>query len=66
MSENVTITNLLIATWDAVGYYFHNSDKVCTHNDIHIRNYALVSSSQTTAFFLLYWAYFSLPNVKEK
>ena len=27
-SENVTVTNLLIATWDAVGYYYYNSDKV--------------------------------------
>ena len=27
-SENVTVTNLLIATWDAVGYYNYNSDKV--------------------------------------
>ena len=27
-SENVTVTNLLIATWDAVGYYYSNSDKV--------------------------------------
>ena len=30
MSQNVTITNLLIATWDAVGYYLFNDDKVCT------------------------------------
>ena len=28
MSENVIITNLLIVTWDAVGYYFNNTDKV--------------------------------------
>ena len=28
MSQNVTVTNLLIATWDAVGYYSHKSDKV--------------------------------------
>ena len=28
ISENVTVTNLLIATWDAVGYYSYNSDKV--------------------------------------
>ena len=31
MSQNVTITNLLIATWDAVGYYYRNSDKVCMY-----------------------------------
>ena len=30
-SQNVNITNLLIATWDEVGYYFRNSDKVLTH-----------------------------------
>ena len=28
MSENVIVTNLLIVTWDAVGYYFNNTDKV--------------------------------------
>ena len=28
MSQNVTITNLLIVTWDAVGYYFRRTDKV--------------------------------------
>ena len=27
-SGNVTISNLLIATWDSVGYYFQGSDKV--------------------------------------
>ena len=27
-SQNVTIKNLLIATWDEVGYYFRNDDKV--------------------------------------
>ena len=27
-SHNVTITNLLIVTWDDVGYYFRNYDKV--------------------------------------
>ena len=30
-SQNVTITNLLIATWDEVGYYFRNDDKVCSY-----------------------------------
>ena len=39
MSENVNITNLLIVTWDAVGYYSGRTDKVillCVyeiHND---------------------------------
>ena len=28
MSENVTIKNLLIATWDAVGYFPERADKV--------------------------------------
>jgi len=27
-SHNVTITDLLIATWDNVGYYYQKSDKV--------------------------------------
>ena len=27
-SQNITITNLLIATWDEVGYYLQNDDKV--------------------------------------
>ena len=29
-SHNVTITNLLIATWNEVGYYSEHDDKVCT------------------------------------
>ena len=28
VSKNVTITNLFIATWDAVGYYSRKTDKV--------------------------------------
>ena len=28
LSQNVSISNLLIATWDAVGYYDNNGDKV--------------------------------------
>ena len=28
MSQNVNITNLLVVTWDAVGYYSRNTDKV--------------------------------------
>ena len=28
MSQNVTIKNLLIATWDAVGYYYMGTEKV--------------------------------------
>ena len=29
-SQNLNITNLVIATWDAVGYYYRGTDKVCT------------------------------------
>ena len=32
MSQNVTIKHLLIATWDRVGYYFNNTDKVMISN----------------------------------
>ena len=28
-SQNVTMTNLLIATWVKVGYYYRKYDKVC-------------------------------------
>ena len=28
LSSSVTITNLFIATWDAVGYYYRQTDKV--------------------------------------
>jgi len=28
-SQNVTITNLVIETWDAVGYFDEHADKVC-------------------------------------
>ena len=28
-SQNQTITSLLIVTWDSVGYYDSNTDKVC-------------------------------------
>ena len=28
MSQNSTITNIFIATWDSVGYYYRNTDKV--------------------------------------
>ena len=28
MSQNAIVTNLLIVTWDAVGYYSSNTDKV--------------------------------------
>ena len=30
-SQNTNITNLLIATWNAVGYYFNKTDKACTY-----------------------------------
>ena len=38
-SQSVTIINLLIATWDEVGYYFQNDDKVihlCTLHCMHV------------------------------
>lgn len=28
-SQNVTVTNLVIVTWDAVGYFYKHADKVC-------------------------------------
>ena len=31
LSKNVVVTNLLIATWDAVGYYLKHTDKVRTY-----------------------------------
>ena len=31
-SQNITITNLLIATWDEVGYYSENDDKVAKYH----------------------------------
>ena len=47
-SQNVTITNLLIATWDEVGYYFQNDDKVmylhsyiCILRCRHVRMYGI-------------------------
>ena len=49
ISENVTITNLLIATWDAVGYYYRKSDKVhnlCKVNYIHMVNLSKIVSYQ--------------------
>jgi len=30
-ARNVTILNLLIATWDKVGYYYNNNDKVIVY-----------------------------------
>ena len=30
-SQNQTIRSLLIVTWDSVGYYNSNTDKVCTY-----------------------------------
>ena len=29
MTKNIEIKSLLIATWNAVGYYYLNTDKVC-------------------------------------
>ena len=30
-SQNISITNLLITTWNDVGYFRNKTDKVCTH-----------------------------------
>ena len=44
-SRNVDIKNLLIATWDGVGYYFQNSGKVYNQEviitTVHILNFLL-------------------------
>ena len=34
-SQNQTITNLLIVTWDSVGYYAFNTDKVSNCINVH-------------------------------
>ena len=47
-AQNVTIKHLLITTWDRVGYYFNNTDKV-TSGKITIRN--------STLYLLLNFAY---------
>ena len=31
LTQNVTVTNLFITTWDAVGYYNRQTDKVILH-----------------------------------
>ena len=36
MSENVFVINLLIVTWDAVGYYLNGTDKVGSYVWLHI------------------------------
>ena len=36
LSQNVIVTNLLIVTWDAVGYYNRHNDKVGSCNFTHI------------------------------
>ena len=33
LSQSIVITNLFIATWDAVGYYDKKTDKVKLHNN---------------------------------
>ena len=40
-STNVSIKNLLIVTWDAVGYYSNHTDKVCMYEYMHIRTHVL-------------------------
>ena len=34
MSQNVVVTNLVIATWYKVGYYDEKIDKVCTYDNV--------------------------------
>ena len=41
MSQNVKITNLLVATWDAVGYYPKGTNKVHISNFVAIIFYVL-------------------------
>ena len=60
MSENITVTNLLIATWNNVGYYNQNSDKVCmyTHKctdlfNIVSRDYFLLKLKLINKYFYL-------------
>ena len=37
MSQNVIVYNLLVVTWDAVGYYERNSDKVSSYIRMYYR-----------------------------
>ena len=40
-SQNVTITNLLIATWDEVGYYRWNHDRVLMYLATYVPVYVI-------------------------
>ena len=39
--QNVTITNMFIATWDSVGYYYRNTNKV----SVSVLRYCMVFSN---------------------
>ena len=43
-SSNITITNLLIVTWDAVGYYSQHTDKVRMYNVHHYYYYSYINT----------------------
>ena len=51
LSYRVAVTNLVIATWDAVGYYNQHTDKVQVHIRTYIRVsyvlYVVINKSQT-------------------
>ena len=49
-SQNVTITNLLIATWDKVGYYYRNTDKVCVRKTQYYYYHSLFILCSTGTF----------------
>ena len=51
MSQNVSLSNLLIATWDDVGYYYNNGDKVL-FIDTYAHTYIVVKCPRT---FILYF-----------
>ena len=56
-SQNVTVTNLLIATWDAVGYYYRNSDKVRYALIITVHNAEGAIKVLWTKYIILYVDY---------
>ena len=53
MSQNLTITNMFIATWDSVGYYYRHTDKVsiCVMVLILSRRYVIFAMHCSFAIF---------------
>ena len=43
LTRNIEIKNLLITTWNAVGYYFRNTDKVHTHMYIYFNDIYMIT-----------------------